>query len=145
MEIRRDAQGLLKAFSLLYDSEKVDRVIELIKIGNTARISNAIEILEIIIPKRFFTPLDSLVELIDDVQHKKELLSKTHGLHANTIIEEVIKDNKANFSEWTRSIACFMIPKLKKNEISLQMLNTKGENDSYLFNETKNYVLSILN
>jgi hypothetical protein len=145
MEIRRDAQCLLKAFSLLYDSEKVNRVIELINIGNTARMSNAIEILELIIPKRFFTQLNCLVELIDDVQHKKELLTKTHGLHANRIIEEVIKNNKANFSDWTRSIACYMIPKLKKNEVSLQMLNAKGAKDSYLFNETKNYVLSILN
>ncbi|GEO08975.1 hypothetical protein SAE01_14710 [Segetibacter aerophilus] len=145
MEIKRDVQLLLKSFSLLYDREKVDRVIELLAIGNTPKISNAIEILEIIIPTKYFIQLNSLVELIDDVQHKKEVLTKTHGLHPTTIIEEIIKNNKANFSEWTRSVACYMIPKMKKNEMSLKMLNIKEPKDGFLFTETKNYVLSMLN
>ncbi|MDQ6813030.1 MAG: MFS transporter [Bacteroidota bacterium] len=144
MEIRKDGQLLLRGFSLLYDREKVDRVIELLAVGSIDKISNAIEILEIIIPKKYFSQLNVLVELIDDVQHHKELITKTHRLHANVIIEEVIKDNKANFSEWTRSIACYMIPKMKKNEVSLKMLSGK-EPENYLFNETRNYVLSMLN
>jgi AAA family ATP:ADP antiporter len=145
MEIKRDVQLLLKSFSLLYDREKVDRVIELLAIGNTPKISNAIEILEIIIPTKYFTQLNNLVELIDDVQHKKEVLTKTHGLQPTTIIDEVIKNNKANFGEWTRSVACYMIPKMKKNEMSLKMLNIKEPKDGFLFTETKNYVLSMLN
>lgn len=145
MEIRKDVQMLLKSFSLLYDREKVDRVIELLSIGNTSKISNAIEILELIVPKKYFTPLNNFVELIDDVQHKKELLIKTQGLDPHVIIEEVIKDSKANFSEWTRSVACYMIPKMKKSKMSLKMLNVKEPKDGHLFNETKNYVLSMLN
>jgi AAA family ATP:ADP antiporter len=145
MEIRKDVQLLLKSFSLLYDREKVDRVIELLAIANNSKISNAIEILEIIIPPRYFRHLNNFVELIDDVQHKKEVLTKTQGLHPNTIIEEVIKNNKANFSEWTRSVACFMIPKIKKNEMSIKMLHVKKPSDGYLFTETKHYILSMLN
>ncbi|MCW3108516.1 MAG: hypothetical protein JWQ09_3022 [Segetibacter sp.] len=145
MEIRKDAKVLLKGFSLLYDRDKIDRVIELLNLGNTSKISNAIEILELIIPKRYFTQLNCIVELIDDVQHNKQLLPKTQGLDVNIIIEEVIKDNKANFSEWTRSIACYMILKLKRNEISLKMLNVKEAKENRLFNETRNYVLTMLN
>jgi ATP/ADP translocase len=145
IEIRKDAQLLLKAFSMLYDREKVDRVIELLATKNTSKMSNAIEILELIIPKKYFTDLNLLVELIDDVQRNKPLLTKTHGLHSNKIIEEIIKGNKANFNEWTRSVACFMIPKMKKSEISLKVFSGKESKNSYLFNETKNYVLSMLN
>jgi AAA family ATP:ADP antiporter len=72
-------------------------------------------------------------------------LIKTQGLDPHVIIEEVIKDSKANFSEWTRSVACYMIPKMKKSEMSLKMLNVKEPKDGHLFNETKNYVLSMLN
>ena len=145
MEITKDAKLLLKAFSLLYDREKIDRVIELLVTENASKISNAIEILELIIPKRYFTQLNLLVELIDDVQHHKQLITKTNSLQANTIIEEAIKDNKANFSEWTRSIALYMVPKMKKDEVSLKLLNLKESKDSHLFIETKNYVLSMLN
>ncbi len=145
MEIRKDAQLLLKGFSLLYDREKVDRVIELFALANTSKISNAIEILELIIPKKYFTQLNTMVELIDDVQHNKEILTKNNGLHANAIIEEVIKDNKANFTEWTRAVACYMIPKLKKDGVSLKMLDSKEPKENHLFNETRNYVLSMLN
>lgn len=145
MEIKKDAALLLKVFSLLYDREKVDRVIELLNTGNNSKISNAIEILEIIIPKKYFLQLNLIVELIDDVHHKKELLHTTHVLHVNDIIEQVIHNNKGYFSEWTRSIACYLIPKLQKNEKSIKMLNVQESKDHYLFNQTKSYVLTMLN
>lgn len=144
MEIRKDLQVLLKAFALLYDREKVDRVIKLLSLGNTAKISNAIEISELIIPKKYFTQLNKLIELIEDAQHPDLIATKNRVLPISTIIEEILKDNKANFSEWTRSIACYMLPKLKKNEFSLTILDGNVSKDDHLFNETRNYVLTML-
>lgn len=137
-------QVLLKAFALLYDREKIDRVIELLSLGNTVKISNAIEISELIIPKKYFAALNRLIELIDDAQHHDLITTKNNALPANAIIEEVLKDNKANFSEWTRSVACYMMPKLKKNEFSLTILDRNASKDDHLFNETRNYVLTML-
>ncbi|HKG69197.1 MAG TPA: hypothetical protein VKA92_10030, partial [Segetibacter sp.] len=144
MEIRQDLQVLLKAFALLYERDKVDRVIELLSLGNTAKISNAIEIAELIIPKKYFIPLNTLVELINDVKHDDVMVTKNRVLPAGALIEEILKNNKANFSEWTRSIACYTLPKLKKNEFSLTILDGDVSKDDYLFNETKNYVLTML-
>jgi hypothetical protein len=144
MEIKHDLYVLLKAFALITESEKVDRVIELLQAGNTEKISNAIEILEFIIPKKYFSQLSNMYELIYDVEHHKNLLTKNTHLPINALIEEVLSNNKANFSEWTRSVACFTVPKLNKNNFSLDLLQTKESKDEILFNETRAHVLSML-
>lgn len=144
-EIKTDAQLLLKAFSMLYNREKVDRVIELMQSAGNPKISNAIEVLELTIPKKYFTQLNDVVELIDDVRQNRPLLTRSRGVPESAIIGEILNDNRANFSDWTRSIACYMILRLRKGEVSLKVLNGKDHRESYLFNETKNYVLSMLN
>lgn len=144
MEIRRDLKVLLKAFALLHDREKIDRVIELLNAEDTAKISNAIEILEPTIPKKYFIQLNTLVELIDDVKHHDLIVTKTNDLRVNTVISEILKDNKANFSEWTRSIACYILPKLKKTDFKINILEGKISKEDYLFNETRSYVLTML-
>ena len=143
-ELKYDLHFLLKAFALQFDRPKVDRVIELLQLDNKIRIFNAIEVLELILPSRYFNQLNVLVELLNDIKDDQVLLPKSHDLKGIRIIEEVLKDNKANFSEWTRSVACFMIPKLNKNDFSLQVLKSKVVKEEVLFNETRNYVLSML-
>lgn len=143
-ELKYDLHFLLKAFAIQYDRPKVDRVIELLQLDNKTRIYNAIEVLELILPSRYFNQLNVLVELLNDIKEDQVLLPKSHDLKGIHIIEEVLKDNKANFSEWTRSVACFMIPKLNRNDFSLQVLKTKAVKEEVLFNETRNYVLSMI-
>ncbi|WP_018614682.1 NTP/NDP exchange transporter [Segetibacter koreensis] len=144
MEIRRDLQVVLKACALLYDREKIDRVIRLMELGNTTKISNSIEVLELIIPKKHFTQLNYIVELMDDVKHKDLITTKTDNSRVNVIIAEILKGNKVNFSEWTRSVACYMLPKLRKNELLVNVLNENISKENHLFNETRNYVLTML-
>ncbi len=143
-ELKYDLHFLLKAFAIQFDRPKVDRVIELLQLDNKARIYNAIEVLELILPGKYFNQLNILVELMNDIEEDQVLLPRSHDLKGIHIIEEVLKDNKANFSEWTRSVACFMIPKLNKNDFSLQLLKSKVVKEEVLFNETRNYVLSML-
>jgi hypothetical protein len=69
MEIHKDLEVLLKAFAMLYNREKIGRVVELLKVGNTAKMSNAVEILELTIPKKRFALINMLVELIDDTKN----------------------------------------------------------------------------
>lgn len=143
-EIQHDAQVLLKAFAIVYDRQKVDRIIELIGLDNKTKIYNAIEVLELILPGKYFSQLNILVELMNDIRQNQVLIPKTTDINSYIIIEEVLKDNKANFNEWTRSVACYMLPKFKKAELSLNILSSKVCKEDVMFNETKNYVLSML-
>ncbi len=143
-ELKYDLQMLLKAFALQYDRQKIDRVIELINLDNKERKYNAIEVLELMIPGKYFTQINNLVELLNDIKEHQVLLPKTHNFNGKNILEDIIKDKKANFNEWTRSVACYMFPNLKKNDFSLNFLHTHPVKGEVLFNETRNYVLSML-
>jgi hypothetical protein len=144
MEIHKDLEVLLKAFAMLYNREKIGRVVELLKVGNTAKMSNAVEILELTIPKKRFALINMLVELIDDTKNNHLADVKTTEHRVIAIIEEILKSNKANFSEWTRSVACFILPKLKRNELFVELLSRNTSKEEYLFNETRAYVLTMI-
>ncbi len=144
MDLRKDMELLLKVSALLFDREKVDRVIELLKAGKMDKISNAIEILELTIPKRYFSQINILIELVDEITQNKALIANPSALEAGKIIDKVINNPGANFSEWTKSIACYTLPKLPRYDRSLALLDVKVSKEDYLFNETRDYVLTML-
>ena len=52
------------------------------------KISNAIEVLELIIPKKHFTHLNQIVELTDAVKHNDFIATKTSDVRVDAIISE---------------------------------------------------------
>ena len=144
LEIQNDLWVLLKVGALIFDRQKVDRVIELLGLGDPSKISNAIEVLELILPNTYFIQLNTLIELLEDIRKKQVSFINGKDLSVHDIIEDVLQENKANFSEWTKSIACYMLPKLTRNEFSLNVLNSKISKEDHLFNETRDYVLLML-
>jgi len=144
LEIQNDLWILLKVGALIFDRQKVDRVIELLELGDPSKISNAIEVLELILPNTYFIQLNTLIELLEDIRKKQVSFINGKDLSVHDIIEDVLQENKANFSEWTKSIACYMLPKLTRNEFSLNILNSNVSKEDHLFNETRDYVLLML-
>jgi AAA family ATP:ADP antiporter len=143
LEIKQDLWILLKACALLFDRHKVDRVIELMSLEETSKISNAIEMLELILPNRYFVQMNALIELIQDIHKKQVFIFKNKDITTHRIIEDVLQE-KANFNEWTKSVACYMLPRLMKNEFSLSILSNKCSAEDNLFIETRDYVLLML-
>ncbi len=143
-EIKHDLMVLLKGFALLYDRQKVDRVIELLWLDNKSRIYNAIEVLELVVPGKYFAPLNNLVELLNDIGKNEVIVYANNFTTPEAIIEDIVTDDKTNFNEWTRSVACYMLPKLTTNKLSLAALKGNFPKEDHLFNETRHYVLSML-
>jgi hypothetical protein len=143
-EIQEDVVILLKALSLIYDAQKINRVIELLMLNDNSKISNAIEMLEIIVPAKYFVHLNVALDLLQDINNKKMLIPGNKILPVHTILEDILKKNKAGFDIWTSSIACYMLPRLKDREFALSLMNNKIDRKDHLFNETSNYVLSML-
>jgi len=144
-EVTADLHTLLRLYTFIYDHEKLNRIIELITSGSTARLYNAIEMLELTLHLRHFGPTNHLIEWLQDVQNTKPMLLKG-AKPLNKILEEMFLTNKAGFHVWTRSVACYALLKLKKDEELIKTL--KGSifsKDDFLFQETRNYVLSTLN
>lgn len=144
-EIKSDLYTLLRLYSFVYDTEKLNRIIELISLGSASRIYNAIEMLELILPAKYFAPTNHLIEWLQDVNDNKVFIIKG----AKTVVgimEEIFVSNKASLHSWTRSVACYAMLKLKKDQKLMHSLQTSScSKDDRLFKETRNYVLAILN
>lgn len=144
-EINSDLYTLLRLYSFIYETEKMNRIIELITSGNTSRVYNAIEMLELILPVKYFGPTNNLIEWLQDVNANKLVLVKSNkSLHK--IMDEIFSVNRGGLHSWTRSIACYALLRLKKDIQMLQSLQRSTfSKDDRLFSETRHYVLSILN
>ncbi len=145
MEIRNDLQQLLKAFALIYDREKIDSFIEQLYFGNTSKISNDLQKIISVIPANYFTDLYSLVQIIDKAGGEKPVEAPGSFSKAESTIEGVINNKTANFSEWTRSIACYVLPQLNNPEFSFKVLQGDLPKGAQLFNDTRSNVLTKLN
>ncbi|GAB3530026.1 hypothetical protein GCM10027443_10090 [Pontibacter brevis] len=144
-EIHQDIQVLFKALSLLYNRQQIERVMELYNVGDATKVYNAIEMLELIIPQRYFNGLNTLVELEQDICKDQVVVHSTKEMPASAIIEDILQENKAGFSTWTKSVACYMIPRLQEEGFPRHILDAKSGREDKLFEETRGYVLSVLN
>lgn len=143
-EINQDLQSILKGLSLVYHRKRIERVIELYKLGYDHMFSNAVEMLELLIPQKYFSSLDTLIEFAQEADHPQVYREKAGQLTTSDIIQEILLDNVARCNSWTRSVACYLIPRLQKGGFPIQILDKRNGNEDYLFRETRSYVLSIL-
>jgi hypothetical protein len=144
-EIKCDLFTLLRLYSFCYDSEKMNRIIQLIASASEEKFYNAIEMLELTLPKKYFTPTNHLIEWYQDVNHNKLVVTKGHK-PINEIMEEIFSVNQAGLHSWTRSVACYTLLKIKKDGKMINSLKASSfSKDDLLFKETRNYVLSMLN
>lgn len=143
-EIRENMETVLKACALLYNREQIDQFLNVYKLENTTKVANAIELLEMTIPKRHFTGIIYFIELSIDLQHNQlpALPKKETELHH--LILEVVTNKKAGFNAWSRSVALYLLPKLLNREAALVIASNPVAKEEQLVQETRNYVMSIL-
>ncbi|MFD2247549.1 hypothetical protein [Pontibacter ruber] len=143
-EIHQDIQTILKALALYYDQPRIERVIELYKQGYKYKLSNAVEMLELLIPDKHFKDLDKLIEFTQDVKHKQLSRGPSEDISESEIVKDILQRNNAGCSAWTKAVACYLIPRLQDIDFPLEVLRETDGKEDHLFSETKNYVLSML-
>ena len=145
-EIKQDLEALLKALALLFDRPQMDRIIQLYRLGDTAKIANAIEMLELILPKKYFFELNNLIELLQDINREQTLaVTAKNAMPAEEIVQEILLYNKAGCNQWTKAIALYIIPQLQLKDFSAAFFKLNPGPEDPLFRETQDYVLSVLN
>ncbi|MEJ7766876.1 MAG: hypothetical protein WKF89_03635 [Chitinophagaceae bacterium] len=144
-EIMADLHALLRLYTFVFDADKLNRIIELITIGSASRIYNAIEMLELTLPAKYFVPTNHLIEWLQDVHANKVVVAKSTR-SVFTVLEEIFITNNAGLHVWTRSIACYTVLQLKKDERLIRILKRSVfSKDDLMFLETRDYVLSTIN
>jgi hypothetical protein len=143
-EIQQDMLALLKALYLIYDRQKIERVIELYKLGNSAKISNAIEMLELLIPKKFFLGLNTIVELLLDIHNNQIIIPTIKTMTINAVLNDILGSNHAGCNVWTQAVALYLLPECFDQTFPVDILQKKNEPEDPLLEETRNYVASVL-
>ncbi len=144
-EIKQDLNLILQAFALIYDRQHLERVLQLVKATDDSRISNAIEMLELSIPKRYFLPVDAILEfLLDSSNSNPENFASSTPVLAPAITE-IISTSSVGYTIWTKSVALYLIPSLKDKALHKILAAPQIEENNSLFSETKKFVYPKLN
>lgn len=142
-EIEQDLQRILKAYALLYNRSAVDRIIHLYHFGDATAFSNAVEMLENVLPKKYFAKTDSILEFLRDVKYHKSVDFSQKKISLPFIMSDILTHNKAGCNFWTKSVAYYTIPNLKQNPIYYDLLlkQNLAANTNFLLKETRDYAL----
>ncbi|RDC62314.1 hypothetical protein [Adhaeribacter pallidiroseus] len=141
-EIAQDGQLILQACALLYNRPHLERVLQLIKSRDQARLFNAIEMLELHIPKRYFLPIDVILEYALEFQPAPTFNVSTHASGVSSVIQEILVAPETSFNVWTKSVALYLIPTLKNKDFLQILSEPLPEENHPLLSETKRFVIS---
>ncbi|RNI21976.1 NTP/NDP exchange transporter [Rufibacter latericius] len=143
-EINQEVMLLLKGFALRYDRRQIGRVMNLLKLHDERRMANAIEILEHLIPKPYFLALDKILDFTFDVPDggNDPYVKIKNEVPASAMVASIIQNSQMQCSAWTKSVACYLIPKLGGPSARMILADEEMLPQDHLFQETKEYVLS---
>ncbi len=142
-EVQQDVETVLKAFSLLYNSDQIDQFIEVYNTDNTTRVANGIELLEMTIPKKYFSLLIYFIDLTHDLKRQEHVHQKK-PIDVYEVIHQVAGSEKNIFDYWSQSLAVYLSPRILSKEAALSIARNISADEETLLKETKQYVLSIL-
>jgi ATP/ADP translocase/SOS response regulatory protein OraA/RecX len=135
-EIKNDVVTVLKTCAILYHKKEINRILELIENSDQKRIFNAMEMMELVLPKKISSQINELVDFtLDPVTTKRKLPSSVK----NNFFELVMQP-KTSFTPWTKAVCLYTT--FKNQEFNLLKNIKVDNNDSPVLYETKNYVLN---
>jgi|GEM_PF-763024 len=142
-ETKSNTLSLLKALALLYPSEPINRVIELLGREESVQTAVAIEMLELVLPKAYFGPLDALLGFIQDPSPLP--VPGLKALSPEAALDHLFRTG----SPWIRTLACYRVPALVAATGAparpfIDLVQPVSLPDDALFSETKAFVLSQL-
>ena len=141
-EVKDDLEIALKACSLLFRKKEINRILELIEIDKPDRLYNAMEMLELVLPKKIAKALNLLFDFILDPHHNSQV-AITHEV--KVFFSKVIFSEALLYNPWTKAVCVFS--SWKNNETGLldKLKGYKTADEHYLVKETREYVMAAIN
>lgn len=137
-EVKYDLSVALKVCTLLHRKKDINRIIELMEIDKQEKLYNAMEMLELVLPKKTSTELNTLFDFILDPQHQKfdnlrQELAPFFG--------KLVFGQPRVYNPWTRSVCVYTSWKNQHTDILEKLSTYRNDNEHFLFTETRDYVL----
>ena len=141
-EVKDDLEIALKACSLLFRKKEINRILELIEIDKPDRLYNAMEMLELVLPKKIAKALNLLFDFILDPHHNSQVAITRE---VKVFFSKVIFSEALLYNPWTKAVCVFS--SWKNNETGLldKLKGYKTADEHYLVKETREYVMAAIN
>lgn len=141
-EVKNDLIVALKACSLLYVKKEINRVLELLESDKHDKIYNAMEMLELVLPKRISKEINLLFDFILDPLHHSRIGTKHE---ARTLLNKIFFNSHSIYNPWTKAVCIYSSWKNRETEFLDKLKAHDDKKEHYLVRETKIHVLDSIN
>jgi hypothetical protein len=140
-EIRNDLQTALKICSILFNKTEFNRIIELMEHGDHKRLMNAIEMLELVLPKKIAKDINLIFDyILDPTLHGHKFVQP----EINGFFGKIVNDEKEAFGPWTRAVCIYCSWKNKQMPFLNALKVTGRPKEHYIVQETRDFVLKAI-
>jgi hypothetical protein len=137
-EIKNDLISALKICAILHDKAEFNRILELIEHNEKARLYNAVEMLELVLPKKLAKDLNTIFDfLLDPALSRKTYVQP----ELNSFFTKIVQTEEASFSPWTKAVCIYCSWKNNQKSFIEGLRKETGRKEHYIVQETKNFVL----
>ncbi|HPH85810.1 MAG TPA: MFS transporter [Ferruginibacter sp.] len=140
-EIKYDLATSLKICSLLFRKKEINRILELMEIDNHDKLYNAMEMLELLLPKKISKDLIFLFDFILDPEHTKKLPVKREIQH---FYNKVIFNEPKLYNAWTKAVCVYCSWRNHDQDIMQKLKSQAPSDEHYLVKETTAFVLNTI-
>ena len=137
-EIRNDLVTVLKICTIVYRKREVNRLIELVELSKNAKIMNALEMMELLLPKRVMKKINPLMDFVLDPGQVHRI---PEPISLNELFSGIIFGKETHFNSWTQALCVFSSWKNGEFRILKKLSEHNNESHSFIVAETKNFVL----
>jgi len=140
-EIKNDLVSALKICSILHNKTEFTRILELIEHNEKARLFNAVEMLELVLPKKVAKDLNTLFDFLLDPLLSRKIYVQPE---INSFFNKIVYSEDAAFSPWTKAVCIYSAWKNKQRSFINGLKIETGRKEHYIVKETKHFVINAL-
>ena len=140
-ETRNDLITALEICAILFRKKEINRIIELMQIEKNDKIYNAMEMLELVLPKKISIALNYLFDFVLDPKYTKKIFVKND---VKTFFNKILLNDVVTYNPWTKAV--YMYCSWKNNDTDVfKNINKKNDpNEPFIIKETRDYVLGAI-
>ena len=137
-EIRADITTALKICALLYNRSEFNRFTELMEQGDHKRLVNAIEMLELVLPKKTAKEMNAVFNyLLDPTLHGHKIAR----LELAPLLGKIVYEEPVPFGPWTRAVCIYSSWKNRQKPFLERLRNNSRQKEHSIVQETRDFVL----
>lgn len=138
-EIWTDLTTVVKVCAFLYPRKEISRIVELVENRDRHKLYNAMEMLEMVLPKKTSRQIN---EVLDYLLDPLSLRRKPPVPAVGQFFEQVITGHR--FNPWTRALCLFTAAGTGQPELVQRLGESIDERESPILKETRSHVLNLI-